>query len=200
VRRHPCGADRRRRAITGTERFKGGTRITFVCGGRALASHRTLLGVVQEATRAISVPAAELRPAIERMLEENQARSRAIVRLQADLAGHRAAGLRAAAETVGGHAVVLRAEPGWDAAGLKALAQAVVAAPEGCGVAVLVGDGHPAPLVVARSSGVSVDAAGVVAAVVARLGGRGGGRAELAQGGVPAAAADILDAARGVLS
>jgi hypothetical protein len=36
--------------------------------------------------------------------------------------------------------------------------------------------------------------------VVGRLGGRGGGRAELAQGGVPAATADILDAARGALS
>ena len=38
-------------AITGWERFKGGMRVGFVCGGRALGAHRRLRDVVTESAR-----------------------------------------------------------------------------------------------------------------------------------------------------
>jgi alanyl-tRNA synthetase len=65
---------------------------------------------------------------------------------------------------------------------LKALALAVVEAP-GL-VAVLVGGGSPTPVVMARSSDVTVDAAAWIRAATGTMGGRGGGRPELAQGGI----------------
>ena len=54
-------------AVAGWERFKGATRLTFVCGGRALASHARLRDVVAATTRVLSVPAADLAAAVERL-------------------------------------------------------------------------------------------------------------------------------------
>jgi alanyl-tRNA synthetase len=104
--------------------------------------------------------------------------------LQEELAIHRADDWRRQAETIGPHPVVLRHEPSLEAAALKTLAQALVAAP-GL-VAALVGGGHPAPVVVARAEGVDLDAGAVVRSLTTSLGGRGGGRPELAQAGVAA--------------
>ena len=50
-------------------------------------------------------------------------------------------------------------------------------------VVVLVGAGHPAPVVVARSAGEAFDAGAFVACPDRRLGGRGGGRAGTGSGG-----------------
>jgi alanyl-tRNA synthetase len=70
------------------------------------------------------------------------------------------------------------------------MAQAIVAEP-GL-VAVLIGSGQPTPIIVARSADVSFDAGVLVRAVTTTLGGRGGGRAELAQAGVTAASDRIV--------
>ena len=66
-------------------------------------------------------------------------------------------------------------------------------------VAVLIGGGTPAPVVMARSADVAVDAGAWIREATAALGGRGGGRPELAQGGIPAAAEEILKLARKAL-
>ena len=88
------------------------------------------------------------------------------------------------AEILGSHRVVLRVDPASDAATLKNLAQAIVAEP-GL-VVVLIGGGTPAPVVVTRSAEGAVDAGAVIRALTAKLGGRGGGRPEMAQGGLTA--------------
>jgi alanyl-tRNA synthetase len=49
-------------------------------------------------------------------------------------------------------------------------------------VAVVTGSGTPAPLVVARAADLAFDAGACVKQITAALGGRGGGRSELAQG------------------
>jgi alanyl-tRNA synthetase len=50
--------------------------------------------------------------------------------------------------------------------------------------------------VVARADDVTIDAGRVVKALVAQFGGRGGGRPELAQGGIAADAQSVLAGAR----
>jgi alanyl-tRNA synthetase len=177
-------------AITGWERFKGATRVAFACGGRALREHGRLRDIVTAATRAASVSAGEVAPAIERLLAESKESARAIRRLQEEVAVSRAAALRAEAQTTGPSRLVIKAIPGWDAAALKVLAAAVVSEP-GL-VVVLVGDGQPAPVVVARSADVTFDAGAWMKRATAELGGRGGGRPELAQGGIQADAARII--------
>jgi alanyl-tRNA synthetase len=184
-------------AVAGWERFKGATRLTFVCGGRALTSHRHLRDVVGLATRLLSGSSQELPAAIERLQGESKALTRAVRDLQDRLAGYRAAELRTLAETIRGVRGVLRHEAGADAAALKSLASALVT--ESGMVVVLVGDGQPAPVVVARSADVTIDAGAWLKRATAALGGRGGGRPELAQGGIGAPADDILRFARQTL-
>lgn len=185
-------------AVAGYERFKGASRITFVCGGRALRSHGRLRDVVSSISRVLSAPAAELAASAERLLAEGRSLQKQVKRQAEELAGYRASEYSAAAETIGTLRGVLRAELDLDASGIKALAQAIVRGP-GL-VVVLVGAGDPAAVVAARSADVSWDAGAWVKDAAARFGGRGGGRPELAQGGLPASAEAILADARSRLA
>jgi alanyl-tRNA synthetase len=181
-------------AVAGWERFKGASRITFICGGRALGTFGQFRDVLAEAGRRLSGSTADLPAAIERLQTEAREAARTERRLLDELTGYRAAEFRGRAETVRGGRGVLRTAPGADAGALKALAAAIVAEPGF--LAVLVGDGQPAPVIAARSADVSFDAAAWLKQAVARFGGRGGGRPEMAQGGLPAAADDVLAFAR----
>jgi len=173
-------------AIPAWERFKGGVRIEFLCGGRALARFRAWRDSLAATTRLLSVTAAELPSTIERLQADAKAQKRAVTALQAELAGFRAEELVAAAEPVvlrdGSAArVVARALDG-DANTLKSLASSIATRP-GL-VAVLLSSSTPGLAVVARSSDVGgVHAQQVLAQLVAEFGGRGGGKPELAQGG-----------------
>ncbi len=177
-------------AVAGWERFKGMTRLTFVCGDRARRSHGRFRDIGLSASRALAVSVDDIAPAVERLMSEARDKGRVIRRLQDELADVRAAELRAAAPTAGGYRRVLTAMAGWEAAALKTLAAAVVSEPGF--VVVLVGDGQPTPVVVARSADVTLDAGAWMKRATSTLGGRGGGRPDLAQGGIPAQAREIL--------
>jgi len=181
-------------AVAGAEKFKGGQRVEFVCGGRALARFRSLRDTVTAGVRLLSVLPAELPPTIERMQTEARDQKRAMTALQTELAHFRAEELAAAAETVGTVRLVAKALDA-DANALKTLAAAVV---DRAGyAAVLVSTSRPSLAVVARAADVGVNAQQVLASLVQKFGGRGGGRPELAQGGgLDGAAEAILAAAR----
>lgn len=186
-------------AVTGWERFKGGSRVTFVCGGRALRSFRALRHAVAGSVRLLSVLPAELPDAIERLQDEAREHRRTVKRLQAALATHEAAALLDGATTLGGVRIVVRSVDGWDAAGLKSLASGAVAGAVANGGArgvagggVAAGGGvivalltatSPVQIVIARSPGVNADAGAMLRQLVERFGGKGGGGPELAQGG-----------------
>ena len=180
--------------IVGWERFKGATRLSFACGGRALRSHGALRDVVVAATRALSVLPGEIGGAIERLQAELKAAGRDVRRQQEELAGFQAASFRATAETIGPYRVVLSKQTGSDAQALKTLAAAVVREP-GL-VVIFTGEGPPTPVVVAHSADVSLDAGAWMKRATTELGGRGGGRPELAQGGLDAAPDRVLEFAR----
>jgi alanyl-tRNA synthetase len=185
-------------AIAGSERFKGGARIEFVCGGRALARFRSLRDSVAAGTRMLSVTPAELPQAIERIQSDAREQKRTIVALQKELVHYRAEALAAAARPIalrgGGPALFAAQAVDADASTLKSLALAVTARPGF--VAVLVSTTAPALVVVARSADVAaVSAQKVIATLVSQFGGRGGGQPELAQaGGLNGSPDDILSA------
>ena len=184
--------------IAATERFRGGSRVTFLCGGRALAGYRALRDAVAGSVRALSVLPAELPAAIERLQADGKDLRRQIKDFQAKLAAQEADALADAASTIGGVTAVVAALPGWDAAGLKSIAARIVERPGR--VAVLVGEPAPAVIVVARSAGLTHDSGALLRQLVERHGGKGGGRPELAQGGgITSAAADVLQSARELL-
>ena len=184
-------------AVSGTERFKGGLRVSFVCGARALSRFGRMRAALDESVRRISVHPEELPAAIGRLQDENKAQRQTIRAQQEKLAGSEAEALRARAEPAGDVRLVVAHVPGWDALGLKLLASSLTAGP---GVAAaLVGDGAPAPVVIARSDDGALDAGAVLRAVIDQLGGKGGGKPGMAQGAVSAAPDRVREALHAAL-
>lgn len=179
------------------ERFKGGQRIEFQCGGRALNMGRQLRDIVSAGVRLLSVLPVELPGAIERLQTDLREQQRLSSGLRAELATHQAEAYAASAETVAGLRLVRRSVEG-DATVLKALASAITASP---GVfAALVSSSAPTLVVVARSKDVEVACDRVIRELITAFGGRGGGRAEFAQAGNVGAPPDaILARVRDVL-
>jgi alanyl-tRNA synthetase len=195
--------------VASWERFKGGHRITFLCGGRALAGYRVLRDAVTLAVQRLSVLPDELPAAIDRIQAEAKEQKRAHGTLQLELARYRADELASSAAAVtlkpegtGAPAetcrLVTRAVDA-DASTLKALATAVTARPGH--VVVLVSCSTPALAVVARSTDVSLPAQRLLASLHRTFGGRGGGKADFAQGGgLTGAPESILAAAQEALT
>ncbi len=184
--------------MVGTERVRGGTRLTFVCGSRALRALRAYRDSVAGVVRLLSVLPSELPGAVERLQSESKALRKTLGTVQESLAIHEAGGLLAGAEEVRGVRVAVHVIDGWDAAGLKIMASTMAAA--GGVAAALVSSSVPALVVVVRSADVALDSSKVLRTLVGQFGGRGGGKSDLAQGGgLTGSAEDIADAARRAL-
>lgn len=184
-------------AIGAVERFKGGQRVEFFCGSRALTKFRSMRDALAGAVRVLSVLPDALPQAIEKLQAEARDRQKTIATLQQELARYRAEELVSSGiQTPAGRLVAAAVDA--DANGLKSLASAITATPGH--IAVLVSTSQPALVVVARSQDGSVAANQVIAGLTAKFGGRGGGKPDLAQaGGLLGEAASILDAARAML-
>jgi alanyl-tRNA synthetase len=168
-------------AVLGADRLRGGTRLTFACGKRALDALRAYRDAVAGSVRSLSVLPVELPAAVERMQVEGKDLRKTIKSLQESLATHEAARLVSSVSEVNGVRVAVEVLPGWDAAGLKAIASAV--AGSGSAAIALISASPPSLIVIARSPGVPVDAGAVLKQLIERFGGRGGGKPDLAQGG-----------------
>jgi alanyl-tRNA synthetase len=168
-------------AVLSSERFRGGARLTFACGGRVLRALRTYRDAVAGSVRVLSVLPHELPMAIDRLQADAKELRKTVNRLQESLAVHEAARLLAGASHASGARLVVQALDGWDAPGLKAIASALTS--HAGVVAALFSTSSPAVVVVARSAGVGVDANTVLRQLTERFGGRGGGKPDLAQGG-----------------
>jgi len=180
-------------AVQSWERYKGGTRVTFACGGRALRQFRSARDVVSASVRQLSIQPSELPDAVGRLQAESRSLRSEIKDLSEQLAVHEASALADTAESIGSHRVVCRVVPGGDGAALKALAQGIATRPGH--IALLANAERPAIVVVTRAADVAVDAGALVKALVARFGGKGGGRPEGAQGGGLDAEPDVIVAA-----
>lgn len=167
--------------VRSTEKFRGGTRVEFLCGVRALRGYRELRGASEGSIRLLSVLPSELPAAIERLQGEGKDAKKHIRDLQTRLASFEADTLAARAEQVGrAHAVIAVLE-GWDQQGLKSIASAIALRPTH--VAALFSVPPPSAVVVARATGLDVDSGAILKKLTQRFGGKGGGRPDLAQGG-----------------
>lgn len=185
-------------ALTGSERYKGGTRVEFVCGGRALRAMRALHDAVSASVRVLSVLPSDLPAAIERLQGDNKALSRAAKTVRGELAHFIAADLAGRAVGVGGCRLVVEVVGDQDAAGLKALGQGVAGRTRH--VAVLVSSTSPVTVVVAVAEDTPLDAGSLVRRLAERFGGRGGGKPGLAQaGGLGGEAVVVAEAARALV-
>jgi alanyl-tRNA synthetase len=177
-------------AVASSERFRGGSRIEFVCGVRTLRTFRSLRDSMASSVRLISVLPGELPSGIERLQAEAKETRRQLKDAQSRLAGFEAAALAGRAVLHGDAHVVVEALEGWDQGGLKTIASAI--AGRAGHIAVLFGVPAPCAVVIARADGMSFDSAAALRRLIQEFGGKGGGRPDLAQGGGLDGAPDAL--------
>jgi alanyl-tRNA synthetase len=185
-------------AVSSWERFKGGQRLEFLCGGRALARFHALRDQSAATVRLLSVLPEDIPATVERLQGEIKDQKRSLVTLQMDLARFLAVELQSKAEIIPAGRLVLHARTA-DAVALKALAVAVAAQP-GL-IAVLASDTKPTLVVVAKAPDVKISVQEVLTALTARFGGRGGGKGDLAQGGgLDGSPDEIFQAVRAIIA
>ena len=186
-------------AIGGWEKFRGGSRVEFLCGGRALNRFRHWRDSLAATQKFLSVAPDEMAAAVERMQGESKAQQRTLRGCQEKLAIHEAHALVEKSSSVGDQVVIVEALEDWDAQGLKAIAVAA-AAEKPTAVVVLFTTTTPALVVIARGTAATADAGALLKSLVAQFGGKGGGKPDLAQGGgLMGSAAQLTDSARGAL-
>jgi alanyl-tRNA synthetase len=184
--------------IQSTERFRGGTRVEFLCGIRALRGYRALRDSVAASVRLVSVLPAELPAALERLQAEAKDTKRQLKDLQTRLSAFEAEALAARAQPHGELQLVAVALEGWDQNGLKAIASAVAARPGH--VAMIFSTPAPSAAVIARAPNTSIDSAAILKQLIDRFGGKGGGKPDLAQGGgLQGSSEELVSFARGLL-
>jgi alanyl-tRNA synthetase len=177
-----CGTHPRRTSEVGFvlaldhERYKGGTRLHFACGHRALgAAHRQGTLLRQLAGR-LSAPVEGAGEALERLqaqVADGEKRAKELTERLVDAEAARLAGAEGS--------VVTAVYAGWDPADLRQLALRVVAQ-RPC-LALLGSRSGKAHLVFAQSEGLPHDVPALLQRAAQSLGGRGGGRGNVAQGG-----------------
>ncbi|MBX7191239.1 MAG: alanyl-tRNA editing protein [Sandaracinaceae bacterium] len=166
--------------ITGSERYKGGTRVTFTAGPRGRTSLFEADRALRELGRELVCPPHEVMAAIARLRGDLTSSREELGRVRAQLAQQIVEDVRRG--LTGERAIVTLDEGGVE------LAKAVVAGltREGSRV-VVVGARIDEGLhtIVARGPDSRVDCGAILKAIAAASGGRGGGRPERAEGRMP---------------
>lgn len=176
--------------VIGTERRGPDLRVTFLCGRRARADYGRLKALAQGLVERFTAAEDEILALLDRRAAEFDALHKDLVDLERQWSVSTAAALWSKAEVRGGVYLVAAAlDVGVDRA--KKVAQELRSRP---GVLACVGSRGDRPqIIVTRSDDVTVDSSQLLRVAVAAGGGRGGGRPDWAQGGVPTN--EALDAA-----
>lgn len=170
--------------ITDSQKYKGGTRLWFACGGRAVNAAADMQKNMTAIARSFSTSREELASAVYKQGEELAAakreckeKARLIASLMADKLGHDGA--------------VVVNEPALGAYDVRLLCEALVSKHR-CAAIVFGSAGEGCCYSTARAEGLSVHAGEICKAVNAAVNGKGGGNAAFANGsGKNAAAGEI---------
>jgi alanyl-tRNA synthetase len=170
--------------ITKSERRGSETRVEFLCGGRALADYRRQRCIVSELANQFSVGDWELVEAVNRLVEKAKHHRKELNAAKEQLLDYEAARLWAEAEERGSLRIVKAILSEGDGETLKGLAQRL-ARKEAC-VALLGLKGDKVLLAFACSADLPYDMSTILKGACQIIGGGGGGRPDMAQGGGPA--------------
>lgn len=166
--------------ITGWERYKGNTRVEFVCGQRALNDYRGKNTDLQRMARLFSLKPVDCLAAVEKLRANYLAANKEIARLKEALRGHQAAELLREAIDYGQVRIVHRVFNDMEAADIKALAQGLS---ENAGTVALLGlAGERAHLVFHCAKDVHINMGQILKEVLSLIDGKGGGSEYAAQG------------------
>lgn len=169
-----------------TEKVRQGVRVELVCGLRAAATARRDFEMLTEAAALFSTHIWEVPQQVRKSLEEIKSAQKAQHRQLEEIAELQAQSMLQSAEDRGAYKLVVQFFPERDLSFIKMLAQKLVR----CGTAVaLLGCGGAQPsLVFGQAAGLNNDMGALMKETVQRLGTRGGGTCDMAQGGAPDAA------------
>lgn len=185
----PCGGTHANRtgevgliAVRAWERAKKMTRLHFVCGVRALNDYRLANKSAEAAALKLTVGREEIESSVVRLLDDNKRLSRRVRELSELAAKVEAAELLASTALAGGIKVVEKVFTDRDFEEAKLIAHRLV---DGEGVVALlaVREAEMVRLVFARSANVTADMNALMKVACEKLGGRGGGKPDFAQGG-----------------
>jgi len=175
-----------------TERTRQGWRVEFVAGQRAVATARRDFTALTDAAALFSAHIYDVPQQAHKALDEMRTLRKQREQSQEELAAAQAAAMLAEAPEAGGRKLVVRTFADRDVSFIKLLAQRLTRlAPNA--VALLASASPQPSLVFAQSLGLPFDMGALMKETMAKLGGRGGGSKEMAQGGVPGG--DGLEAA-----
>ena len=177
--------------VTGREKYKGGTRVRFLCGHRAVAAFGHDRGILDRLGALFSTPPAELPDAAGRALTQVAELTRRNRDLQEQALAAEARRLFMESGP-SSPALVVATYDQWPAADLRTLALALVSL--GPCVALLGSRADRAYVTLAQSEGLRHDLPALLQQALRELGGKGGGRGNVVQG-----AGDRLDALAPVL-
>ena len=172
-----------------TEKVKQGMRVEFVCGQRAVSTARRDFQTLTDAAAVFSTHLWELPQQARKSLDEIRAAQKAQHRLLEEVAELQAANLLRTADekpSGSGQKLVVQFFPDRDLAFIKMLAQKLTRLDK---AAVLVACGGAQPsMVFAQTPGLPNDMGALMTETLQKLGTRGGGNRDMAQGGAPDAA------------
>jgi len=168
-----------------TEAVRQGTRVEFVCGGRAVRAARRDYTALSESAKLFSTQLWDVPTQLHKTFDDakllRKQRDEALEQLAEAMAF---AALKDQADTPGPR-VVVRSFADRDISFVKLFAQRITRS--GVPAVALVGSTTESPgLVFAQSPGGTADMGALLKQVLSTVGGRGGGSRDFAQGGVPA--------------
>ena len=168
--------------IVAAAAYKGGMRMTFLCGGRALRQFQRLQMTVDAIARRFSTAGEEVLSAVEKQEAELKEVKKEKAALTARLEEYLTAELKAQAEDVKGRKLLVR-QIDTDPKRLRPLALSTL--PDK-GLTLLLTERAGQLTYVLCANGLKLDMGELIPAVNLALGGKGGGRGTLAQGSAPA--------------
>lgn len=191
--------------IVRNERRRGQTRLTFLCGGRAVADYGDKHRLLNEAANLFSNEADAVPGLIQRALDQNRTLQRQVDELTAQVIAYEVGDLLAAAR-ISNQAgqeqrVVCKLYPDRSVDALKQTASLLRQEPATI-VLLATRAGGKLTLLFARSDDVAIHAGNLLRDTLKAFGGNGGGRPELAQGGGadPSQGQNVLDYAAGLVN
>jgi alanyl-tRNA synthetase len=164
------------------EKVRQGWRVEFVCGKRAVATARRDYTTLAEAASMLSSHIWDLPEQMRRAQEELRASRKSGEQLLGEIAELHATRMLAETPEDSGRKIITRVFPDRDLTFIKLLAQKITRQCTNA-IALLGTTEGQAALVFAQSPGQPFDMGAIMKQALARLGGRGGGSKDMAQGG-----------------
>ncbi len=168
-----------------SEKVRQGYRVEFVAGERAVSTARRDFSTLTETAALFSAHIYDLPQQARKSLDEIRWLRKQREQSQDELAAAQAATLLAESPENGGRKLVVRTFRDRELSFLKLLAQKLTR--QAPAIALLATESPQPALVFAQSAGQPYDMGALLKQTMAKLGGRGGGSKDLAQGGAPSA-------------